>query len=95
MVQRVVGDELDRPEIRAAMNRPYYYEICIEGHLPARWSDWFEDLTVCSDDAGGTKLSGVLIDQAALFGVLSGIHALNLTLVSVNRRPMSNGNIEC
>ena len=77
------------------MNGPYTYEICIEGQLPARWSDWFEGLTISGGDGGGTKLSGTLSDQAALFGVLSGIHTLKLTLVSVNRKPLTDINIAC
>ena len=67
------------------MNEPYVYEICIGGHLSDSWSDWFEGVTILNDSSGVTVLSGSFIDQAALFGVLSKIHALNLTLISVNR----------
>lgn len=62
-----------------------FYEIRIEGILAAHWSDWFEGLVIHSDPDGETRLSGWLSDQAALFGVLAMLHALNLTLVSVNR----------
>jgi hypothetical protein len=61
------------------------YEIRIEGHLTDRWSDWFEGLAIRVDPNGETTLSGPLIDQSALFGVLTRIHALNLALISVNR----------
>jgi hypothetical protein len=57
----------------------------VEGHLTDRWSEWFEGLAIHNDPDGGTTLSGALIDQAALIGALSKIHALNLTLISVNR----------
>lgn len=67
------------------MNTPWYYEIRVEGVLAERWSDWFEGLTVRSETNGETVLCGPLIDQAALYGVLAKIHALNLTLVSVFR----------
>jgi hypothetical protein len=67
------------------MDKPCFYEIRVEGHLTERWSEWFEALTVHADPDGETTLSGWLADQAALFGVLAKIHALNLVLVSVNR----------
>lgn len=69
------------------MNKPYFYEICIEGHLTDNWSDWFEGLAIRNDAGGVTTLRGSFVDQAALFGVLTRIHALNLTLISVNRLP--------
>ncbi len=63
------------------------YEIRIEGHLADRWSDWFEGLTVQRTSDGKTLLTGLLSDQAALFGVLTKIHNLNLVLISVQRLP--------
>ncbi len=67
------------------IDKPYVYEIRVEGHLAARWSDWFEGLAIHTDPNGETSLSGRLTDQAALFGVLAKIHNLNLTLISVCR----------
>lgn len=67
------------------MSKTYTYEICVEGHLSAQWSDWFEGMTIRNDAGGITILSGSFVDQAALFGILTKIHALNLTLISVNR----------
>jgi hypothetical protein len=61
------------------------YEIRVEGHLAEHWSDWFEGLAIHNDSNGEMVLSGPLTDQAALFGVLTKIHAFNLTLISVNR----------
>lgn len=63
----------------------YVYEIRVEGILPDQWSDWFEGLTIQNDPNGETILRGQLSDQAALFGVLNKIQALNLILISVNR----------
>jgi len=71
------------------MDNACYYEIRVEGHLTERWSEWFEALAVHADPNGETILSGWLVDQAVLFGVLAKIHALNLVLVSVNRFPSS------
>ena len=67
------------------MDKFYEYEIRVEGHLTERWSDWFEGLTIRNDPSGETVLSGPFVDQAALFGTLTKIHSLNLTLISVNR----------
>jgi hypothetical protein len=69
------------------MNKTCIYEIRVEGHLSERWSDWFEGLKIHNEPEGETVLSGSFVDQPALFGTLSKIHALNLTLISVNRRP--------
>lgn len=67
------------------MDIPFVYEIRVEGHLSDHWSQWFEELAICKQPNGETVLRGVLIDQAALFGVLSRIHDLNLNLISVQR----------
>ena len=61
------------------------YEIRVEGHLADRWSDWFEGLTIRNEANGDTILTGLLADQAALYGVLAKIHNLNLNLISVQR----------
>ena len=71
------------------MNKPHIYEIHVEGHLTERWSDWFDGLIIHNEPDGETILSGSFIDQAALFGTLSKIHSLNLTLISINRLPAS------
>ncbi len=67
------------------MDTSFRYEIRIEGHLGPRWGDWFEGLMLQNAPDGQTILSGLLCDQAALFGVLTRIHDLNLTLISVER----------
>lgn len=67
------------------MDKPCIYVIRVEAHLTERWSDWFEGLAIRVDSNGETTLTGLLSDQAALFGVLNKIQALNLTLVSVYR----------
>ena len=67
------------------MDEPHYYEICIQGYLAERWSDWFARLAICNGPGNQTTLSGLLQDQAELFGVLGKIQALHLILISVNR----------
>jgi hypothetical protein len=61
------------------------YEICIEGYLASRWTEWFEGLNITQTESGETILSGRVADQAALHGLLAKIRDLNLTLISVNR----------
>ena len=67
------------------MDKPCVYEIRVEGQLAQRWSDWFEGLMINTDPADETTLTGLLADQAALFGVLAKIHNLNLVQISVTR----------
>jgi hypothetical protein len=69
------------------MKRTPFYEIRLAGHLPERWSAWFEGLTIRNDPNGEALLSGPLADQAALLGVLNRIQALNLELISVKCLP--------
>ncbi len=71
-------------EDEAAVDKPCMYEIRVEGHLADHWSEWFEGLAICRDQSG-TVFTGLLNDQAALYGVLGKIHDLNLVLVSVIR----------
>lgn len=68
------------------MTAPTYYQIKIKGHLPDYWSDWFDGLTLTLDaERGETTLSGPLVDQAALHGLLNKVCDLGLTLLSVNQ----------
>lgn len=62
-----------------------YYEIHIQGHLSADWSDWFGGLTVTNLDGGEALISGHIADQAALHGVLARLYSLNLTLLALQR----------
>jgi hypothetical protein len=65
--------------------KPCIYEIRVEGHLTERWSEWFAGLTLTQTKSGDTLLSGPVVDQAALHGVLAKIRDLNLTLVALER----------
>ncbi|GHO99929.1 hypothetical protein KSF_099770 [Reticulibacter mediterranei] len=59
------------------------YSIRIKGHLDPCWQDWFEGLTIVHEDEGTSRLTGSLRDQAALYGVLTKIRALGLTLLAL------------
>jgi hypothetical protein len=58
-------------------------EIRVRGHLDSRWSDWFDQLTISTQDDGTTLIHGPVVDQAALFGVLQRLRDLALPLISV------------
>jgi hypothetical protein len=64
---------------------PPRYRIRIRGHLDPAWSTWFDDMTLTEQDDGTTELAGPLIDQAALYGLLSRLHDLGATLLAVQR----------
>ena len=66
-------------------DEPRLYEIRLEGHLEARWADRFGGMTLTLEDNGETLLSGPVIDQAALHGLLKKVRDLGLPLISVNR----------
>jgi hypothetical protein len=62
------------------------YEIRLKGHLEPRWADWFGGLTLTRESDGTTVLSGSVVDQAALHGLLGKVRDLGLPLIAVNRR---------
>ena len=63
--------------------QPLVYQIRIKGHLGRQWADWFEGLTLTALDNGETLLTGAVVDQAALHGVLRKVRDVGLPLLSV------------
>ena len=59
-------------------------EIRVKGQIDAHWSGWFEDLTITHTQEKETVLTGLVADQAALYGLLAKLRDLGLPLVSVN-----------
>ena len=63
--------------------QPMVYQIRLKGHLGGQWEDWFEGLTLTLEDNGETLLTGPVVDQAALFGLLRKVRDLGMPLISV------------
>jgi hypothetical protein len=59
------------------------HQIRLKGHLGPQWTDWFEGLTLTLEDNGTTLLTGSVVDQAALYGLLRKVRDLGLPLISV------------
>ena len=60
------------------------YRIKVKGILDPEWALWFEQMTITTE-GGDTILSGPVVDQSALHGLLIRIRDLNLTLLSIER----------
>lgn len=76
-------------EPNSTPTQPVVYQIRIQGHLDRQWTDWFEGLTITLEEDGDTLLSGPVIDQAALHGLLKKVRDLGIPLVSVNPVPFN------
>ena len=60
-----------------------YYRIRVKGHLAPRWATRFDGMTLTQQDDGTTLIQGLVVDQAALHGLLQHVRDTGLPLVSV------------
>jgi hypothetical protein len=72
-------------------HEPGLYEIRIQGHLDDRRAAWFEGLTLKREGNGDTLLTGMVVDQAALYGLLRKVRDLGMPLISVNLLKAGHG----
>src|SRR5215212_364982 len=78
---------------------PGCYEIRLKGHLDARWAESFEHMSFTHTSDGTTILSGPVVDQAALYGLLRKVRDLGLPLLAINlvdlkQADRPNGNVD-
>jgi hypothetical protein len=66
-------------------DQPTTYRLRLRGHLGEQWTDWFEGLSITLEESGERLLTGPVIDQAALHGLLKKVRDLGMPLLSVNR----------
>jgi len=62
----------------------FHTEITIKGKMDSSWSDWFEEMQIWVNPAGDTILCGDLLDKSAVYGMISRLSSLGLTLISVS-----------
>ena len=79
---RIMSNEINSESEKA---QPMVYQIRIKGHLGRQWTDWFGGLTITLEDNGETLLTGPVVDQAALHGLLRKVRDLGMPLLSVSR----------
>ncbi len=75
---------MNSTNISQDQDRTRIYEIRIKNHLDRDWSVWFEGLSITQEPGGVTLISGPVVDQAELYGLLKRINQLGLQLISVN-----------
>jgi hypothetical protein len=65
-------------------SQPMIYQIKVKSHLSSDWTDWFDGLTITPEEGGDTLLTGPVIDQAALYGLIKKVRDLGMILISLN-----------
>jgi hypothetical protein len=65
--------------------QPMVFQIRIKGHLGLQWTEWFEGLVITQKADGDTLLTGPVVDQAALHGLLKKVRDLGMPLTSVTQ----------
>jgi hypothetical protein len=79
----------DKQTLDEKHNQHPYYEIRLKGHLDARFAEWFEGLTITLEEDGETLLTGPVVDQPALHGLLKKVRDLGIPLISIS--PLEHG----
>ena len=75
---------MDNGDQAGHIDQPMIYHIRVKSHLGRQWTDRFEELRVTLEEDGTTLLTGRIVDQAALYGILRKIRDLGIVLLLVN-----------
>lgn len=75
----MTDEQLSNPEAQ----QQTVYQFRIKGHLGQQWMNWFEGLVITFEEDGNTLLSGAVVDQSALHGILKKIRDLGMPLLSI------------
>ncbi len=78
-------------QVPSSVDQPRYYRITIQGHLHPRWSEWFENLTIIQQLDGTTTLSGYVVGQSALYGLIIKLRDMGLPLLAVQSLTADQG----
>jgi hypothetical protein len=80
----MANESLSKRDSEHDRDRSLIYQIRIRGHLGQPWQKWFEGLTLTLETDGNTLLTGPVVDQAALYGILKKVSDLGMPLLSVS-----------
>lgn len=75
----------NKPDQKNEPGQPVVYQIRIKGHLDSAWTDWFEGMIITLEEDGDTLITGPVMDQAALHGLLKKVRDLGQPLISVSQ----------
>jgi hypothetical protein len=85
MLSEEQSKEISKLNSEPAPTQTTIYQIRVKSHLGSEWTDWFDGLAVTLEENGDTLLTGPVVDQAALHGLLRKVRDLGMPLVSVNQ----------
>ena len=83
----------DKDKTDTDIDQSFIYQIRMKGHLEDQWSDWFEGMEIILEENGETVLTGPVVDQPALHGILKKVRDLGIPLISINR--VGPDQVEC
>ena len=82
------------PQQENDSSRSMLHQIRIAGHLDNHWAEEFGGFTITRQQNGDTFLTGPVMDQAALFGILKKVRDLGMQLISIERVESTISDVE-
>ena len=73
-----------KPNSNSDQDQANIYQIRVKGHLDPEWTDWFGHMKITREEDGTTLISGPVLDDAALHGLLKVVRDSGMQLLSVN-----------